>query len=134
MGKALYTQASNAIHTDCPHQPGHAVAWADDLPQALKDLVVAPTSFDVFQEYEMLADRICGHDDAKKPCYCAFHLLRTQLRSDDDEVFYELPIYAESLTSWRLIDERWLICRTTVASFEDAGFHSDFSISDAMPR
>lgn len=134
MGTAQYTKTSNAIHTDCPYQPSHAIAWSEDLPLLLKDLVVTPVSFDVFQEYEMLADRICGRDDANQPCYCAFRLIQTQLRSDDDEVFYELPVYAESLICWRLLDERWLTYRTTVLNFDDAAFQTSFSVSDAMPR
>ena len=69
----------------------------------LKDLVVAPIHFEVFDEYEMSAERICGRDLANQPCYCEFHYVQTQLRSDDDEVIYEVPVYAESLTSWRLL-------------------------------
>lgn len=134
MGTALYTKAFNAIRTDCPYRQSHAIAWSEDLPLSLKDLVVTPVSFDVFQEYEMLADRICGRDDANMPCYCAFRLVQTQLRSDDDEVFYEMPVYAESLTCWRLLDERWLTCRTRVVSFDDAEFQTSFSVSDVMPR
>ena len=134
MGKSLYTKSSNEIRTDCPYQPSHALAWSEDLPWLLKDLVVTPVSFDMFQEYEMLADRICGRDAANQPCYCAFRLIRTQLRSDDDEVFYELPVYAETLTCWRLVDERWLTCRTTMLNFDDAAFQTHFSVSEAMPR
>jgi hypothetical protein len=96
--------------------------------------VVPPISFQVHQEYDMLAERTCGCDAANKPCYGAFRFVQTQLRSDDDEVFYEAPVYAESLTSWRLIDERWLVCRTTVGSFDAAGFVTSFSVSDTMPR
>jgi hypothetical protein len=58
----------------------------------------------------------------------------TQLRSDDDEVFYEMPIYVETLTSWRLIDERWLVCRTTLDRQSHGGSHTEFSVSERMPR
>src|SRR3989339_692466 len=134
MSTSLYDASSNVVNPDRPYQKGPTVGWSDDLPLSLKDLVVTPISFDVFQEYELLADRICGRDDTNQPCCSAFRLVQTQLRSDDDEVFYERPAYAESLTSWLLIDERWLICRTTLASFENAGMQSSLSVSDDMPR
>jgi hypothetical protein len=103
MGTALYTQAFNAISSNCPHHAGPATAWLDDLP-------------------------------ANRPCFSEFRFVLTQLRSDDDEMFYDAPVYAESLTSWRLIDERWLVCRTTFASFDHVGVLTRFSLSDAMPR
>jgi hypothetical protein len=82
----------------------------------------------------MLAERTCGCDAANKPCYGTFHLVQTQLRSDDDEVYYETPVYAESLTCWRLLDERWLVYRTTVGSFDLADVQTSLSLCDAMPR
>jgi hypothetical protein len=108
--------------------------WADDLPSKLKDLVVAPINFEVFEEYEVPAVRTCGRDAADQRCYCAFRWLQTELRSDDDEVFFEVPVYAEALASWRLLDERWLTCRATVIRSEEALFQTSFSVSDSMPR
>ena len=134
MCSALYTKTHNAIVTDCPMRHARDTRWLDDLPAPLKDLVVAPISFQVHQEYDMLADHTCGCDAANKPCYSVFRFVQTQLRSDDDEVFYEAPVYAESLTSWRLVDERWLVCRTTVGSFDAARSETSFSVSDTMPR
>lgn len=132
MGTALYTQASNAIRSNCPYHAGPAIAWLDDLPAGLKEWVVPPVRFDVARDYDMLADHTHGRDAANQLCFSEFRFVLTQLRSDDDELYYEAPVYAESLTSWRLVDERWLVCRTTVGS--DAEFHTRFSLSDAMPR
>lgn len=134
MGKALYTKLPYAITTDCPHRLGADTRWADELPPALKDLVVAPIRFDVHQEYELQAERTWGCDAANQACYSAFRLLQTQLCSDDDEVFFEEPVSAESITSWRLVDERWLICHTTVTRFDEESMHTRFSVSDEMPR
>jgi hypothetical protein len=133
MGTALYTNETNEGSTICPFHPNQATPWLDDLPASLKDLVVPPVSFKVAREYDMLADHTQGCDDTNRPCYCEFRFVLTQLRSDDDEVFYESPVYAESLTSWRLVDDRWLVCKTTVGSFEHVGSQPRFSISDAMP-
>jgi hypothetical protein len=134
MGTALYRPASNAINPDCPYQLGRDIRWAEDLPPALKNLVVAPIRFDVFREFEMQADRTCGRDASNQPCYSEFRFVVTQLCSDDDEVYYETPVYAESMTCWRLLDERWLVCRTTVVGFDLADVKTSLSLSEAMPR
>ena len=134
MGTALYKHLPNVMPPHCPYIPGPLVAWSDDLPTPLKHLVVAPVSFHMHQDYEMLADHTDGCDATNQPCFCEFHFVMTQLRSDDDEVFFETPVYAETLTSWRLIDERWLVCRTTVDRLAEGGCHTQISISNAMPR
>jgi hypothetical protein len=104
MGTALYTQAFNAIRSNCPHHAVPATDWLDDLPASLKDLVVPPVSFEGALDYEMFANHTHGRDTANQPCFSEFRFVLTQLRSDDDDVFYEAPVYAESLTSWRLVD------------------------------
>jgi hypothetical protein len=134
MSMASYTPASNAVSASCPYHPDHTIAWSDDLPTDLKDLVVAPTKFAVFQDYEMRADHTQGRDASDQPCYSEFRFVLTQLRSEDDEIFYEAPVYAESLTSWRLVDERWLVCRSTLSGLDQAGFQTSLTVSDVMPR
>jgi hypothetical protein len=134
MCAALYTKASSAGNADCPFRHTLDDQWLQELPAPLTRLVVAPVSFEVAQDYELQADSTHGRDAAHRPCFSEFRFVLTQLRSDDDEVFYEQPVYAESRTSWRLIDERWLTCRTTVARFDDAVIESSFAVSDVMPR
>ncbi|CAN5208404.1 hypothetical protein BH10PSE16_BH10PSE16_22260 [soil metagenome] len=136
MCSALYRQTSSAsrVRQSIRDAWGIQFQWWDELPSPIRALVVAPISFDLMQEYEIPADRTKGYDQQHKPCYCAFRYVMTQLRSDDDEVFYEVPVYAETLTSWRLFDERWLICRTTIDNFDSGDRQTCFSISNAMPR
>ena len=134
MGTALCRQESGDIELGCPIRGLPAIAWQQDLPSSLMELVVAPIRFKVAQEYEMAADHTKGYDQQNNPCYCAFRHVRTQLRSDDDEVFYEAPVYAEMLTSWKLEDERWLILREIIGNFELGQVHSHFSLSESMPR
>ena len=134
MDNALHRPAASAINPDCPYPMGHHIRWADDLPPDLKDLVVAPIHFDVFREFEIQADHTCGRDASDQPCYNEFRFVVTQLCSDDDELYYETPVYAEATTSWRLLDERWLVCRTTVRSFEPEQVQTSFSLSEVMPR
>lgn len=130
----LYTQASGARKGSCPVRPRQPIAWCQGLPAPIRALVVAPVRFDVLQEYEIPADRTQGYDDNHEPCFCAFRYVVTRLRSDDDEVFYEAPVYTETLTSWRLPDARWLVCRTTMGDQDRGEFRTDFSLSDTMPR
>ena len=132
MSTALYTKLPNAGH--CPSRQAQIRRWLTDLPHALQSLVVAPVTLDVFQEYEMQAERAQGRDAADTPCYTEFRYVLTELRSDDDEVFYETPVYAETLTSWRLIDERWLVCRTTLDRLGHGSSQTKFSVSERMPR
>ena len=134
MGTALYKASPNEMPAHCPHNPDAMVAWSDDLPTPLKHLVVAPVSFQVHQDYEMRATHTGGCDASNKPCFCEFQFVMTQLRSDDDEVFFEAPVYSETLTSWRLIDDQWLVCRTTMDRLAAGGCHTQLSISNAMPR
>lgn len=134
MRNALYTKTPNASHGGCPLHAGPAVAWQDHLPAPLQNLVVPPVSFQVHADYEMLADHTDGCDAANQPCFCEFHFVVTELRSDDDEIFFEAPVYAETLTSWRLLDERWLVCRTTIDRLKPGGAATRFSVASAMPR
>lgn len=110
------------------------VRWWQDLPAAWRDLVVVPVSYEVSREYEIAADRTQGHDEDSEPCYCTFRYALTELRSDEDDVFYEETVYAETLTAWRLRDERWLIYRKVVGNYPLGAAHSFFSLSESMPR
>ena len=118
----------------CPVPEDQRIQWQHDLPALLKELVIVPVSFDVLQEYEMAADRTRGYDSSHAQCFCAYRYALTQFRSDDDEVFYEAPVYTETVTAWRLIDARWLICRTTSGNLDRGEFQSRLYVSDAMPR
>jgi hypothetical protein len=92
MGTALCTNASNEGSTPCPYHADHVISWLADLPTGLKDLVGPPVSFDVARDYDMLADHTQGCDAAKQPCFNEFRYLLTQLRSEDDEVFYDATV------------------------------------------
>lgn len=134
MVPALYTQQPNATAWPCPVHVAQQQRWLQDLPHDLQALVVPPVKVDVFQEYEMQAERAQGRDAANAPCFFEFRYVLTELRSDDDEVFYETPVYAETLTSWRLLDARWLICKTTLDRRAHCGSQTVLSVSERMPR
>lgn len=109
-----------------------AVAWRRDLPKQWHRQVVAPLLIERFRDYEMAAERSIGRDEDDQPCYCAARFLVTDLRSDDDEEYYQVAAYAESLTAWRLRDGRWLIHR--LISREGEGGSGFYTIGDRMPR
>ena len=117
-----------------PVRAGQPIAWWQGLPPPVRPLVVAPVSFEVLHDHEVAADRTRGYDAEHQPCFCAFRYVLTQFRSDDDEVFYEAPVYTETLASWRLPDDRWLICRTTTGNLDRGEFQTRLSLSDTMPR
>ena len=82
----------------------------------------------------MAAHRLVGYEPDGLPCYCAARYRLTQLRSDDDDLFYEETVHAETLTAWRLRDDRWLIHRSIYGNDGQGTTHSFFSFSDTMPR
>lgn len=134
MSKSLYNDVPNEVVKNCPIRRGPDIDWQDELPAPLKELVVAPISFEVFHEFEMLADRTCGLDSARTICFYAFRHVWTALRSDDDEVFYEMPVFAQTLTSWRLLDESWLVCQATHDLQDHSVAQNRLYVSKAMPR
>lgn len=132
MHAALYTKTSYANSNACPRSL--SVPWTDELPAALQALVVTPTRFDEHHDYEIQAQHTRGVDAANTPCYSAFSFVLTRLRCDDDEIFYEAPVYAETRKAWRLVDTRWLVCHTVVGHFDCTQAHTSYSVSDVMPR
>ena len=109
-------------------------SWQTELPADWRAQVVEPVRFEVQQEHEILADRVDGLDAAQQPCYLAHRYVLTQLRCDDDERFYEVPVYIETLTAWRLHDGRWLHLRQTISDCERGVAQRRLGLSPARPR
>jgi hypothetical protein len=112
------------------HKP--AIEWRLDLPREWRRLVVTPLTIERFRDYEMAAERSIGRDEDEKPCYCSSRFVVMETRSDDDEEFYQIATYAESLKTWRLRDGRWLIHRLITREGERGS--GLYSFSDRMPR
>lgn len=109
-----------------------AIDWRRDIPKEWQRLVVAPLVIERFRDYEMAAERVIGRDEDEQPCYCGSRFVVMETRSDDDEEFYQIAAYAESIQAWRLRDGRWLIHRLISRDGEPgSGF---YSFSDRMPR
>lgn len=97
-------------------------------------MVVSPLRFEVCSEYEIDADRTTGFDESDLPCYCAYRYVLTETRLDEDDMFFEEPVYMEHCVAWRLRDERWLVYRSVFGSGDGDCPHAFFSFSDSMPR
>ena len=131
MSQPLYSEVPN---DECPVRGRTPVAWMDGLPPDLIGMVVEPVRFDIASDFELAADRSLGLDAEGQACFCAFRYVRTALRSDDDEIYYQAPVYAETVTAWRLKDSRWLASHTTIGNFDAGAARTWLSISQDMPR
>lgn len=110
------------------------VDWRQHLPSEWSGQVVEALDFTEHSDYEMPAHRRFGHDTDGALCFYAHRFLITESRSDNDEDFYPVVAYGESVTAWRLRDDRWLIHRiiqTADDGFPGRGF---YSFSDSPPR
>jgi hypothetical protein len=123
-------------HRSCHRNADEEVPWAAQLPREWSKQVVAPLCFSRFRDYEILSERVVGYEDAaeEEPCYCEHYFVLTDIRSDDDEIYYVVPSYWEHLVAWRLCDGRWLIHRRISCSDDCQQHQSFFSFAEAMPR
>jgi hypothetical protein len=128
-----HMHSSPPAHASCSARAGN-IQWWKDLPAQWQTQAVAPVRFDIFHEYEMAADRTIGHDEDQQACYCALRYMLTELRSDDDDQYYEAPAYAESIIAWRLHDGRWLILRSIVDDFDLGTVRRILTFGASMPR
>lgn len=131
---SIYTQLYKISGLLPQSRPDREPDWRLDLPADWQAMVVAPIRFEVCREYEIAADRTTGFDESDLPCYCAYRYVLTEPRLDDDELFYDEPVYAEKRTAWRLRDDRWLVFREVAASAGCDRVHAFYSFGDAMPR
>ena len=66
-----------------------AFDWQQNLPKQWRRLVIAPLLIERFRDYEMAAERLIGRDEDEQPCYYSSRFVVTDMRSDDDEEFYQ---------------------------------------------
>ena len=108
--------------------------WWSQLPPQWRGEVAQARTYRVFNEHEVPARRILGHDEDGAPCFCAYDYRNLELRSDDDEDLYQALTYGESVRAWRLQDGRWLVYRRLEAFGEDGELESGFTLTERMPR
>ncbi|WP_043753930.1 hypothetical protein [Imhoffiella purpurea] len=109
-------------------------SWTEGLPHEWRARVVAPQSFRVFREFEIPARRVFGYDGDGAICYSAHDYRLIDLRSDDDEDFYETLAYAESVVAWRLADGRWLVHRCVESLGAEGDPECRLEVEPQMPR
>ena len=81
----------------------------------------------------MAADRTFGYDVDGLTCYYAHRYALTQSRSDNDEDFYEVIAYGESVHAWRLRDDRWLIHRVIQTDIDGPPGRGFFTFAEHHP-
>ena len=108
--------------------------WRARLPPEWLSMVVSPLTLHRHREYEALAERVFGEDEDGRRCFYEHVFVLVDGRSDNDEDYYSVLTYGESVRAWRLRDERWLIhrvIRTDEAERAALGF---YSFSEQCPR
>ena len=119
------------------NQPGRSNCprpdWQIFLPSEWRDMVIEPFDFKQHREYEMAAARCFGYDIDGTTCYYTHNYALNQSRSDDDEEFYEVVAYGETVHAWRLRDERWLIYRVVYTGGECAPARGFYSFAEQHP-
>lgn len=108
--------------------------WLAYLPSEWREMVIAPLDFALHHEYEVAASRCLGYDVDGQTCYYAHGYALNEVRSDDDEEFYQVVVYGESVHAWRLRDDRWLIHRIVHHCGEGAPGRGFYSFSEQCPR
>lgn len=129
MDTRLYQRAG---HTS--RQRREQVDWQQYLPADWRDSVVPPLDFSEYREYEMTASRCLGRDVDGVLCYYMHHYLVDTSCSDDDEDFYQVVAYGETVHAWLLRDERWLIYRLVQTHEDGRPGRGFYSFADKPPR
>lgn len=108
-------------------------SWSSLLPTEWRRRVIRPRTFRVHHEHEIAARRILGYDSRGNACFYAHDYRQMDLRSDDDEDFYQALAYSESMTAWRLRGGRWLVHRRVEPLGEEGESGSSFGVEADMP-
>lgn len=108
--------------------------WLAYLPSEWREMAIAPLDFVEHREYEVAARRCQGYDVDGNACYYAHGYVLTEPRSDDDEEFYQVVAYSETVHAWRLRDDRWLIHRIVHHCGEGAPGRGFYSFAEQCPR
>ena len=134
MSEPLYRNKHSDKCSGCFGKKSMTIDWQSDVPWYIKDMVIEPFEFTVHQDYEILADRTVGNDLQDEPCYCAYRYVETRLQSEDDDLLYVAPVFAQTISSWRMLSGHWLVLTKTYPDLQTGQFHSAITVSEAMPR
>lgn len=114
--------------------PAGATDWQRHLPAEWRASVVEALDFTEYREYEIPGCRTLGHDEEGELCFYAHRYTLTESRSDDDEDFYEVVAYSETVRAWRLRDARWLTWRIVQTGDDATPGRGFYSFSERPPR
>jgi len=127
---------ATSLRASSPRRIGSASAvdWQQSLPEKWRTSVVEALDFTEYREYEIPACRTLGHDENGELCFYAHRYTLTESRSDDDEDFYEVVAYSETVRAWRLRDARWLTWRIVQTGDDAIPGRGFYSFSEHAPR
>lgn len=128
-------EASAAARPGAGREAGEPLAdWRRHLPAEWSEQVVAALDFASFREYEIAAGRCFGYDEDGAGCYYAHDYALEETRSDDDESYYRVIAYGETVRAWRLRDGRWLNFRQARGGDDGAPHRGFFTLTETPPR
>ncbi|NEX19629.1 hypothetical protein G3480_04760 [Thiorhodococcus mannitoliphagus] len=131
--------SSNCIYGHKPERTRQSLldsclpSWSSLLTPEWRGRVITPGAFRVHHEHEMAAKRVLGYDSRGQPCFYAHDYRQMDVRSDDDEDFYQALAYSESITAWRLRSGLWLVHRRVEPLGEEGESGSSFGLEARMP-
>lgn len=124
-----------APHRATCRQGGAGLAdWRRLLPADWFGQVIEALDFASFHDYEMAAGRCFGYDEDGTGCYYAHDYAQEEIRSDDDESYYRVVTYGETVRAWRLRDGRWLNFRQAHGEPDGAPQRGFFMLTETPPR
>lgn len=101
--------------------------WWRDLPEAWRVQAVEPLDFKIYREPALAAERVFGRDEDGVACFYAHRYLVPPARPGAAS-----QAYGETLSAWRLGDQRWLIHRVLIQGEQSTG-RGFYTLSETMP-
>lgn len=108
--------------------------WRLGLPKRWAGMVVVPTYFVRYRDYEILAERFVGYECEDSPCFTECRVNLSQDCNQNGQVSAAGSQCWEHMTAWRLVDGHWLILRRYRTGEDPAQTKEFFCLSESMPR
>ena len=114
------------------------IEWNKGLPEQYAAAVIAPFSFEHFEDDLASARKFRGFDTSGCMCYYRHAYSRTAPRLDDEDCFHESETYYEEVIAWRLENGSWLVRRYEASGEEGHCGRRlaapSYAVVDAVPR
>lgn len=122
---AVYKLISAACERASPAATSYP--WSQDLPDTWRVLTREPLDFKIYREPALAAERVFGLDEDGLACFYFHRYLVPPPKSRRGG-----QALGETLSAWRLADQRWLIHRVLIQG-EQSGGRGFYTLSETMP-